>query len=323
LKVHETYADVFRAIPHVDEMPDMVQCKIKLKNAEKTISTRTYSCLWKFCKAWSVLIQQHLDARHIRPSSSEHASPTFLVPKANNTVLPRWVNNYHQLNANTITNSHPLPHVDDILINARWGKIWSKLDMTDSFFHTKMDPESIHLTAITTPLGLYEWVIMPQELHNSPPVHQRHITACLHPFLGIFCHIYLDDIVIYLDTLVEHSEHIKQVMNALQKDQLYCNTKKSKFYLTELTFLGHQISQEGIEACSSKVDKILNWPTPSSVMDVRSFLGLVQYIAAFLPNLAEHTTVLTPLTMKDCEKNFPAWTSEHQKVWWSAGSALR
>jgi YD repeat-containing protein len=95
---------------------------------------------------------------------------------------------------------------------------------------------------------------------------------------------------------------------------LYCNAKKSKFHLTELIFLGHRISQEGIEACSSKVDKILNWPVPASASDVQSFLGLVRYISNFLPNLAEHTVLLTPLTMKDCEKHFPAWSTEHQNA---------
>ena len=88
--------------------------------------------------------------------------------------------------------------------------------------------------------------------------------------------------------------------------------KKSKFYLAELIFLGHRISQEGIEACLSKVDKILNWPTPHSATNVHSFLGLVHYIATFQPNLAEHTTTLTPLTTKECEKHFPTWPSEHQ-----------
>jgi hypothetical protein len=159
-----------------------------------------------------------LDAGRIRPSSSEHASPAFLVPKADNAVLPHWVNDFRQLNANTITDSHLLPCVNDILADAGRGKIWSKLDMTDSFFHTKMDPESIHLTAVTTPLGLYEWVVMLQGLRNSPPIHQRCVTACLCPFLGIFCHIYLDDIIIYSDTIELHHEHIKQVMSALCRD---------------------------------------------------------------------------------------------------------
>lgn len=112
--------------------------------------------------------------------------------------------------------------------------------------------------------------------------------------------------------LAQHMEHIHLVMSALHKDQLYCNPKKSKFYLPELIFLGHHISQEGIKACSSKVDKVLNWLVPKSASDVQSFLGLVCYIATFLPNLAEHMSALTPLTMKDCEKLFPAWTPEHQ-----------
>jgi hypothetical protein len=117
-KIKDHYADVFKPIPHVDEMPDTVLCKINLKDATKTIDTRNYSCLRKFRDAWSTLIQQHLDAGCIRPSSSAHASPAFLVPKADVTVLPRWVNDYHQLNANTVTDSHPLPRVDDILADA-------------------------------------------------------------------------------------------------------------------------------------------------------------------------------------------------------------
>lgn len=77
-------------------------------------------------------------------------------------------------------------------------------------------------------------------------------------------------------------------------------------------FLGHHISGEGIEANESKVDKVLNWPTPRSSTDVRAFLGLVRYIASYLPQLAEHTHILTPLTNKECKNNFPTWTDAHQ-----------
>jgi hypothetical protein len=115
--------------------------------------------------------------------------------------------------------------------------------MTDSFFHTKMDPDSIHLTAVTMPLGLYEWLVMPQGLRNAQPVHQQHVTAAPHSFLGIFAHIYLDDIIIWSNSLEEHTTQIKLVMDALQKACLYCNVKKSKFYLMELVFFGHWISQ--------------------------------------------------------------------------------
>jgi hypothetical protein len=177
-----------------------------------------------------------------------------------------------------------------------------------------MDPESIHLTAVTTPLGLYEWLVMNSGTVKCTPVHQRRVTAALQPFLGVFAHIYLDDLIIWSSSLEEHTKQIKLIMNALCKAHLYCNPKKLRFYLTELVFLGHRISQRGIKACSSKVDKILNWPAPKTANEVRSFLGLVRYIATFLPHWAEHTAVLTPLTNKECNKRFPAWSATHQNA---------
>jgi hypothetical protein len=78
-----------------------------------------------------------------------------------------------------------------------------------------MDPDSIALTAVTTPLGLYEWTVMPQGLQNAPPVHQQRVTAALRPFLGKFAHIYLDDIIIWSNSLEEHTKHIKLIMDAL------------------------------------------------------------------------------------------------------------
>jgi hypothetical protein len=143
---------VFNPIPHVDQLPTDVYCRIKLKDVSKTITTCTYTSPQKFKEAWATLIQQHLDAGRIQPSNSAHASPAFLVPKSDTTVLPRWVNDYRQLNANTILDVFPLPRVDDILADCAKGKIWSKMDMTNSFFQTRVHPDDIHLTAMTTPL---------------------------------------------------------------------------------------------------------------------------------------------------------------------------
>ena len=110
--------------------------------------------------------------------------------------------------------------------------------------------------------------------------------------------MYLDDIIIWSSSIEEHLKHIREVMNMLRKNRLYCNTKKSEFFLFELTFLGHKISQKGIEACTSKIDCIMKWLVPKSATDVRAFLGPVRYIAAFLPKLAKFTVVLNGLTTK-------------------------
>ena len=101
-------------------------------------------------------------------------------------------------------------------------------------------------------------------------------------------------------------------MKALKDAKLYVNPDKTNLFCLEIDFLGHHISARGIEADNKKADRILNWPTPKSVTETRGFLGLVRYLADFLPSLAEHTGVLTELTTSVSEKNFPVWTEHYQ-----------
>jgi hypothetical protein len=169
------YHEIFELIPRVNLLPTDVEACIKLKNTEQVIKTQTYQCPQKFHEAWGTLIQKHLDAGWIRPLVSSCASPTFIIPKADPAVLPCWVNDYHQLNTNTIINSHPLPRVDNILNDCAKGKIWATIDMTNSLFQTRMHPDDIHLTAVSTPFRLYEWLVMPMGLCNAPAIHQQHL----------------------------------------------------------------------------------------------------------------------------------------------------
>jgi hypothetical protein len=184
-----------------------------------------------------------------------HGSPAFIIPKVDVTILPCWVNDYWALNANTVTDSHPLPWVDDILADCAKGKIWSVMDMTNSFFQTRVHPNNIHLMDMTTLFGLYEWLAMPMGLRNSPAIHQRQMTAALREHLEKICHIYLDDIIIWSDTITEHIKHIDAVMKLLQKARLYCNPNKCNFFQTEVNFLSHHILSCGIEPNSSKIEK--------------------------------------------------------------------
>jgi hypothetical protein len=135
-KMKKKFEDRFTEIPHTTD----VYHHIKLKNPNQTIAARTYSCPCKYRDAWGILLKQHLDAGRIRPSSSPYASPSFIVPKSDPTVLPHWVNDYRELNANTVPDNHPLPRIDDILADCAKGKIWGKIDITNSFFQTRVHP---------------------------------------------------------------------------------------------------------------------------------------------------------------------------------------
>lgn len=184
--VTQKYGDIFVPITHIDELPTSVQCYMKLKDPNTTIAMCSYSTPCKYKEAWNILIQQHLDTGSLCPSNSKHAFHTFLIPKTDVTVLLCWVNDYCMLNSNTITDLHPLPCINDILADCAKAKIWSVMDMTISFFQTCIHPDDIHLTAVTTPLGFYEWLVMPMGLWNSPAIHQHCVTKALCAYIGIF-----------------------------------------------------------------------------------------------------------------------------------------
>ncbi|RDB24930.1 Transposon Ty3-I Gag-Pol polyprotein [Hypsizygus marmoreus] len=312
-KFKKKYAECFPTeLPHVSELStDCYHCIEVQPNARISVA-RAYSCPRKFCQGWKTLIDQHLAAGRIRPSSSQYASPSFIIPKSDPNVLLCWVNDYCILNEVTVPDNYPLPRVDDILVDCAKGVIWGKIDMTNSFFQTLVHPDHIKYTATLTPFGLWEWVVMPMGMRNSPATHQRRVTLALKEQIGKICHIYLDHIIIWSNSIAEHEINVAKVIEALCTVHLYCSATKSSLFCTEINFLGHHISARGVEADTSKVEKILNWPTPKCAKHVRQFLGLVRYITAFLPALAEHTAILTPLTKKECNTNFPPWSNEHQ-----------
>ncbi|KAF7759859.1 hypothetical protein Agabi119p4_11554 [Agaricus bisporus var. burnettii] len=311
----EEFKDRFPTdLPHVDSLPEDVYHRILLTATEKMCISRTYSCPRKYRDAWRILIEGHLKAGRIRPSSSPFSSPSFLIPKADRQALPRWVNDYRRLNDITVTDRYPLPRIDDILADCARGKIWGKIDMTNAFFQTRMHPDDIQYTATRTPFGLYEWTVMPMGLKNSPATHQRRVTTALRHLIGKICHVYLDDIIIWSSTFEEHVENCRRVLETLRKAQLLCSATKTSLFHDEIYFLGHKISARGVEADPTKIEKILDWPRPRSASEVRRFLGLCKFVSQYIPRFSEIASPLYPLTSKRFNNQFPPWTEEHEKT---------
>lgn len=162
-----------------------------------------------------------------------------------------------------------------------------------------------------TPFSLYKWLVVPMDCRNALATHKCHMCAALRPYIGKICHIYLDDIIIWSNSTAEHVWSVETILRALCKHKMFCSPKKTELFCTTVQFLGHVISANGIQPDPTMVKVIADWPVPHNTTDIHSFLGLVRYIAAFLPRLAEHTSVLTPLTMKNAGKNFPHFEAEH------------
>jgi len=197
-----------------------------------------------------------------------------------------------------------MPKISEILSNCGRGKIWSKIDLTDSYFQTRVHPDDIHKTAVSTPRGLFEWTVMPMGFRNAPAIQQRRLESALREFIGKICHVYLDDIIIWSSSLKKHIKNVNIILAALRRAGVYINSKKTVLFSTDVEFLGHRVSLAGIEACNKRVDKILDWPVPTSATETRQFLRLVRYLQKFLPNLAEHCRILEQLTHKKFDRDF-------------------
>jgi hypothetical protein len=107
-----------------------------------------------------------------------------------------------------------------------------------------MHPDNIHKTAVTTPFGNYEWCVMPMGFCNSPAIHQRCMTNALRPYISKICHVYLDDIVVWSNSVDEHIKNVHTIMDALRQAKLYVNQKKTNLFCYEIKFLGHKVSQK-------------------------------------------------------------------------------
>lgn len=159
-------------IPHANDLPMNVYHHIEVTPGAPISVDCAYSCPRKYREGWKMLIEQHSKAGHICPSSLPYASLSFIILKVDISVLPWWVNYYHKLNKITILDDYPLPRINDILADCAKGKIWGKINMTNSFFQTLVHPDHVKYMATLTPFGLWKWVVMPMGLRNSLATHQ-------------------------------------------------------------------------------------------------------------------------------------------------------
>src|SRR5947207_2093369 len=296
------FPDIFpEKIPN--ELPPLrephMHHRIKLIDPKKIINPQVIPIAEKYYSQFREHMTKNLDSGRIYPSSSSQASAIFCVPKPANPQIARFVTDFRARNLNTVKDRYPLPHIPTILNRLAKTKYRSKIDLMDAYFQIRVEPEDEKHTAFKTPDGqMYNSRVMQQGDCNSPSTFMQIINYILQSFLGIFIFVYLDDIFIYSDTLEDHIDHIKQVCLKLWEYRLYASAKKSQFFADKLEILGHYINNQGIHADPSKIEKIINWPTPTSRKKVERFNTTVNYLSQYYNNLASCMAPLTSLMGK-------------------------
>ena len=159
---------------------------------------------------------------------------------------------------------------------------FKKIDLRSGYHQIRMSIGDEWKTTFKTKLGLYEWLIMPFGLSNAPSTFMRLMNHVLRALIGKFVVVYFYNILVYSKSIENHAIHVKQVLSILRKEKLFANLPKCTFAKDKLVFLGFVVSSKGIEVDNSKVEAIRNWPTPTTVSQVRSFYGLAGFYRPFV-----------------------------------------
>ncbi|KAL0554261.1 hypothetical protein IC582_008178 [Cucumis melo] len=290
------YLDVFP-----EELPGLpphreVEFAIELEPGTVPISRAPYRMAPTELKELKVQLQELLDKGFIRPSVSPWGAPVLFVKKKDGSM--RLCIDYRELNKVTVKNRYPLPRIDDLFDQLQGATVFSKIDLRSGYHQLRIKDEDVPKTAFRSRYGHYEFIVMSFGLTNAPAVFMDLMNRVFREFLDTFVIVFIDDILIYSKTEAEHEEHLRMALQTLRDNKLYAKFSKCEFWLKQVSFLGHVVSKAGVSVDPAKIEAVTGWTRPSTVSEVRSFLGLAGYYRRFVENFSRIATPLTQLTRK-------------------------
>jgi hypothetical protein len=301
IRVVSEFPDVF-----LEDLPCMppdrdIEFSIELIPGIAPISKRPYRMDVKDLAELKKQIEELLSKGFTRPSSSPCGAPTLFVDKKDG--FRRFCIDFRSLNEVTIKNKYPLPQSEDL---------FDHIDLRSGYHQLKIQVEDIPKTTFTSRYGLYEFTVMSFGLTNAPAYFMYLMNKVFMEYLDKFVVVFIDDILVFPRSEEEHEEHLRLVLQKLRKHQLYAKFSKCDFWLKEVSFLGHIITDGGIAVDPSKVRDVLNWSPPKNVLEIGSFLRLAGYYRRFIEGFSKIVKPLTTLLEKGkefkwdekCQANF-------------------
>ncbi|OBZ62662.1 Retrovirus-related Pol polyprotein from transposon 17.6 [Grifola frondosa] len=289
---------------------------IPLKDPSKIYTWRPSKCPDAHRASWIEKRNAYLKSGRWRMSTARNASPMLLLTKPGTGVkgIPprlRVVCDLRERNANTHKVTSPLPDMEGILRRLSRKPYRTLIDGKDAYEQIRIDPEHVERTAMTTPDGNMVSLVLQQGDCNAVATYQTLMNHIFGPYIGVFMDVYLDDIIIYSDSLADHIQHCKTVIDILKRETLYLSATKLKFLCLEMKVLGRIVDDGGIRMDPDKVDSVMNWKVPTNKELLRGFLGSVGYLADDIATIRIPMGILTTLT--GSEMSFK-WEYTHQRA---------
>ncbi|GJP45444.1 hypothetical protein CLOM_g4833 [Closterium sp. NIES-68] len=248
------------------------------------------------------LLDYLLEEGFVRPSTSPFAAPILFTPKKDGSL--RMCIDYRTLNRVTIKSRYHILRADELINQLRRAKFFSKIDLRGSCHQIRVNEADFYKTAFRTRYGSYEHMVMPLGLTNAPSTFQLTMDEVFWPLLDKCVIVYLDDILVYSTTQEQQLKDLTEVFSPLRQHRLITKGSKCQFLKHELEVLGHVISIDGVQIDPKKIATIQDWKPPANLRELQSFMGFVNYIRRFIPNMAGVTSPLTDLLKKGTSKVF-------------------
>ncbi|XP_062028654.1 uncharacterized protein LOC133744583 [Rosa rugosa] len=294
ISVVSEYSDVFQDIPGLPPRR-VVDFAIDVIPGTAPVSMAPFRMAPTELRELKEQIDGLLEQGFIRPSTSPWGAPVVFAKKKDGSL--RLCVDYRQLNKVTIKNRYPLPRIDDLFDQLKKATVFSKIDLRSGYHQLRVKDEDIPKTAFRTRYGHFEFVVMPFGLTNAPATFMDLMNRMFSPYLDKFVVVFVDDILVYSKTLEDHDRHLRIVLQILREKELFAKFEK--------------FSKDGVSVDPSKVEAVMNWGQPTTVTEVRSFLGLAGYYRRFIEGFASIASALTKLTRKDVQF---VWTEKCERA---------
>jgi hypothetical protein len=304
----ESAADILTgAPPHLPPLRE-VNHKIPLIDESKQYNYYLPRCPEALKTQLIDKIQLYKEAGWWEETNVSQATPMLCVYKKDGAKLHTVIDG-RKKNDNMEKDITPFPDQQQIRHDVAQAKYRSKIDMSNAYEQICVEPSDVWKTAFATIYGTFVSHTMQQGDCNAPATFQRLMTVIFRDFIGRFVHVYLDNIFVFSDSIKEHEKHLKLIFDKLRKAQLYLEESKLDLYSKKMDCLGHIIDDRGIHADTDKMSRVREWCTPRNKHDVQQFLGLVQYLAHFMPDISAYTG---PLAAIQKNGHLFLWKPMHQ-----------